>query len=195
MGRVKLGQLKGVGLQAVADALEIHPFMLSRWRKEPREGRLRGAVALPAVRRRQPARGLILHTDRGSEFLGAPLKTRFAQCGVRQSMTRGGAPGENPHVESFFHSFKTDMVHGCRLQTIGELRSQLRWYLPFYNHERLHSGLGYHSPVDYERRGAQKITCLQNRGKIPAPGRAHARPSRSVVSSLARAAGERQTLA
>jgi transposase len=39
---VKLSQLKGVEVQAVADALEIHPFMLSRWRKEAREGRLRG---------------------------------------------------------------------------------------------------------------------------------------------------------
>ena len=48
---VKLSQLKGVEVQAVADALEIHPFMLSRWRKEAREGMLRGRVSvLKAVR-------------------------------------------------------------------------------------------------------------------------------------------------
>jgi transposase len=55
---VQLSQLKGVEVQAVADALEIHPFMLSRWRKEAREGRLRGAaaprVAVP-VRVKTPA--------------------------------------------------------------------------------------------------------------------------------------------
>ena len=45
---VKLSQLKDVEVQAVADALEIHPFMLSRWRKQARDGVLRGAVALPA---------------------------------------------------------------------------------------------------------------------------------------------------
>ena len=44
---VKLSQLPGVEVQAVADALEIHPFMLSRWRKEARDGVLRGRVALP----------------------------------------------------------------------------------------------------------------------------------------------------
>ena len=44
---VKLSQLKGVEVQAVADALEIHPFMLSRWRKEARDGVLRGRVSMP----------------------------------------------------------------------------------------------------------------------------------------------------
>ena len=44
---VKLSQLEGVEVQAVADALEIHPFMLSRWRKEARDGVLRGRVAVP----------------------------------------------------------------------------------------------------------------------------------------------------
>ena len=54
---VKLSQLKGVAVQAVADALEIHPFMLSRWRKEARDGVLRGRVSLPsAVKQTPPAR-------------------------------------------------------------------------------------------------------------------------------------------
>ena len=46
---VKLSQLKGIEVQAVADALEIHPFMLSRWRKEARDGVLRGRVSVPAA--------------------------------------------------------------------------------------------------------------------------------------------------
>ena len=53
---VKLSQLPGVEVQAVADALEIHPFMLSRWRKEARDGVLRGRVALPTVVKVPPAR-------------------------------------------------------------------------------------------------------------------------------------------
>jgi transposase len=52
---VKLSQLKGVEVQAVADALEIHPFMLSRWRKEARDGVLRGRVSLPKVVKAPPA--------------------------------------------------------------------------------------------------------------------------------------------
>ena len=53
---VKLSQLKGVEVQAVADALEIHPFMLSRWRKEAREGVLRGRVSVPEAVQVPPAR-------------------------------------------------------------------------------------------------------------------------------------------
>jgi len=54
---VKLSQLKGIEVQAVADALEIHPFMLSRWRKEARDGVLRGRVSVPsAVKQVPPAR-------------------------------------------------------------------------------------------------------------------------------------------
>ena len=51
---VKLSQLKGVEVQAVADALEIHPFMLSKWRKEARDGVLRGRVSVPAAVTKTP---------------------------------------------------------------------------------------------------------------------------------------------
>jgi transposase len=53
---VKLSQLKGVEVQAVADALEIHPFMLSRWPKEARDGVLRGRVSVPKAVKVPPAR-------------------------------------------------------------------------------------------------------------------------------------------
>jgi transposase len=52
---VKLSHLKDVEVQAVAEALEIHPFMLSRWRKQAREGALRGAASLPAAVTKAPA--------------------------------------------------------------------------------------------------------------------------------------------
>ena len=55
---VKLSQLKGVEVQAVADALEIHPFMLSRWRKEARDGVLRGHVSIAKAVKTPPARAM-----------------------------------------------------------------------------------------------------------------------------------------
>jgi len=55
---VKLSQLKDVEVQAVADALEIHPFMLSRWRKEARDGVLRGGVSVPKAVKIPPARDM-----------------------------------------------------------------------------------------------------------------------------------------
>ena len=79
---------------------------------------------------------------------------RLAAKGVRQSMTRGGAPGENAHMESFFHSLKADVIHGRSFHVVTELREQLRRYVRYYNHQRLHSSLGYQSPVDYEHGAA-----------------------------------------
>ena len=107
-----------------------------------------------ALRRRRPRAGLIFHSDRGSEFLGAPFHARLVAAGVQQSMTRGGAPDENAHMESFFHSLKGDLIHGRTFQTIEELRLGLRRYLQYYNQQRLHSSLDYRSPVDYERGAA-----------------------------------------
>ena len=79
---------------------------------------------------------------------------RLAARGVRQSMMRGGAPGENAHMESFFHLLKADGVDGRLFHTIAELRQHLRWYLRYDHHQRLHFALDYRSPIDYERRAA-----------------------------------------
>lgn len=57
-------------------------------------------------------------------------------------------------MESFFHSLKADLVHGVRFETATELRQHLNRYFRYYNRRRLHSALGYRSPVDYESRAA-----------------------------------------
>jgi transposase InsO family protein len=119
-----------------------------------RDSRVTRAVLDAALRRRQPNAGLIFHTDRGSEFQGTRLRTRLAASAARQSMTRGGSPGENAHMESFFHSLKADLIHGRAFPSITELRAALRRYIRYYNYHRLHSALGYQSPVDYEQRAA-----------------------------------------
>jgi len=107
-------------------------------------------VVHAALRIRRPKKGLIFHSDRGSEFLGTPFRKRLESSGVRHSMTRGGAPDENAHMESFFHSLKAELTHGRSFATVAELRQALRRYMRYYNHERLHSALNYQSPVDYE---------------------------------------------
>jgi transposase InsO family protein len=139
----------------LAVVLDQYSRRLLAWRLgRTRDTRLTRAVFDAAVRRRRPGRGLIFHSDRGSEYVGAAFGHRLAQLGVRQSMTRGGAPSDNAHMESFFHSLKADLIHGTRFLTAEALRATLRRYLRYYNHHRLHSALGYLSPVDYERRAA-----------------------------------------
>jgi len=118
-----------------------------------RDARLTRAVVDAAVRRRRPRRGLIFHTDRGSEYVGAALRDRLAALGMRQSSARRG-PEDNAHIESFFHSLKAEVLHGTRFATEAALRHALAHYVRYYNHRRLHSALGYRSPVDYESRAA-----------------------------------------
>ena len=119
-----------------------------------RDSRLTSVVVAAALRRRRPPPGLLFHSDRGSEFLGTIFRARLAAAGVHQSMTRGGAPGENAHMESFFHSLKADGIHGRTFESVAAIRGHLRRYIRYYNHQRLHSALGYRSPVDYERTAA-----------------------------------------
>ena len=107
-----------------------------------------------AMRHAPPGGRLVFHSDRGSEYAGEALGRRLRELGVLQSMTRGGTPSDNAHAESFFHSLKAEMVHGARFKDEGELRHEIRRYVRFYNHQRLHSSLGYLSPLSFERRAA-----------------------------------------
>jgi len=65
-----------------------------------------------------------------------------------------GAPDENAHLESFFHSLKSELTHGRSFTSVTELRQAPRRYGQFYNYTRLHSSLGYQSPVDDGRAAA-----------------------------------------
>ena len=139
----------------LATVLDQYSRRVLSWRLgSVRDARLTRAAITAALRRRCPGAGLIFHSDRGSEFLGSAFSRTLAERGVRQSMTRGGAPDENAHIESFFHSLKADLIHGERFQDVRELRRHLHRYVRYYNHRRLHSALRYQSPVDYERRAA-----------------------------------------
>lgn len=103
-----------------------------------------------AYRARKPGR-LIFHSDRGIEYTAPGFRDRLTTLGVRQSTTRGGSPGENAHAESFFHSLKADVIHGVQFVTDESMRACIRSYVRYYNHKRLHSALGYRSPVEFER--------------------------------------------
>lgn len=106
-----------------------------------------------AYRVRRPKR-LIFHSDRGIEYAAPAYRDRLRELGVRQSMTSGGAPSENPHAESFFHSLKADAIHGVEFPNDESIRACLRWYVPFYNRKRLHSSLGNEPPVEFEKKVA-----------------------------------------
>lgn len=108
-----------------------------------------------AMAKRRPAPGLVFHSDRGSEYGGYLYRDRLATSGIVQSMNRPRKMTDNAHVESFFHSLKTEAIHGRSFANVAQLDGAVRRYIERYNRTRVHSSLDYRSPIDYERTNAR----------------------------------------
>lgn len=108
-----------------------------------------------AIKERQPAQGLIFHTDRGIEFTGKDFRKILTVHNIRYSVNRLGICTDNGHMESYFHSLKAELIRGRKFSNVDELRYALNSYINhFYNKKRLHSGIGYCSPIEYEKMAA-----------------------------------------
>ena len=103
-----------------------------------------------AVSKRKPPPGLIFHTDRGVEYYANAFRARLGKLNIAQSMNRPGKVTDNAFMESFFHSMKADVIHGCKFSEDNEMLSAIRRYIPFYNRSRIHSSLNYVPPATYE---------------------------------------------
>lgn len=107
-----------------------------------------------AIRSRPDHEDLLFHSDRGIEYAAYRYKAMLGEHGIRSSMNRPGHPGDNAHMESFFHSMKAEWIRGKTFKTFTELEVAVRQYIRFYNHHRLHSSLGYLTPVAFESQAA-----------------------------------------
>ena len=104
-----------------------------------------------AVMRRQPTRGLLFHSDKGSQYASADFRRVLWAAGARQSMSGTGACWDNAVVESFFKTLKTELVYQTTYATRQEAKLDIfSWIEVSYNKNRIHSTLGYKTPVDFE---------------------------------------------
>ncbi len=104
-----------------------------------------------AIGRRKPGRGLIHHSDRGSQYACHAYQDLLNDHGIIPSMSRKGDCWDNAVIERFFRSLKSERTNHCRYQTRETARQEVINYIEmFYNSRRLHSYLGYVSPVEYE---------------------------------------------
>jgi len=102
--------------------------------------------------RRRPGPGLIAHSDRGVQYASNAYRHKLAKYGMQQSMSRKGNVWDNAPMESFFNTLKVERVHRQKYQTRDEARSDfVNWIEGFYNRRRMHSALGYRSPIHYEQ--------------------------------------------
>jgi transposase InsO family protein len=100
---------------------------------------------------RQPLPGLIVHSDRGSQYCSRSFKELLDTNGYRQSMSSTGNCYDNAITESFFATLKTELIYDERYQTRNEARRSIFKYIEmFYNRNRIHSALGGLSPDQYE---------------------------------------------
>jgi putative transposase len=105
-----------------------------------------------AIWQRQPGNGLIVHSDRGSQYASHAYRKLIDQQGCIGSMSRKGNCWDNAVAESFFGTLKQERVQWRHYQTRAEAVADIRDYIVmFYNEKRLHSYLGYVSPNEYER--------------------------------------------
>ena len=105
-----------------------------------------------AILRRGPAKGLICHSDRGSQYASHHFKEILGQNEFVGSMSRKGDCWDNAVAESFFHTLKVELVHRNKFRTRDEAKRKIFEYVEmYYNRKRAHSTLGYLSPFAYER--------------------------------------------
>jgi transposase InsO family protein len=115
-----------------------------------KSGQLVRRALARAIRGRRPSKGTILHSDRGAEFLAYGLRRQLSRAGMVQSVNRHRRMTDNAHIESWHKTLKSDLCHRQDFHSDQQLHGALRGYITFYNRYRLHSALGYCSPVEFE---------------------------------------------
>ena len=120
-------------------------------------GRLTRELALSAlgmaVGLRRPGPGLIHHSDQGVQYACGDFQRLLARHQLVPSMSRRGNPYDNAVAESFFRTLKVELIYRRRFRTRAEAKAAIVEYIElFYNRRRLHSSLGYLSPVEYEEK-------------------------------------------
>lgn len=118
--------------------------------------RITRELALDALRmaltRRRPPRGLLHHSDRGSQYASGDYRTLLEEHGLVCSMSRKGDCYDNAPMESFWGMLKSELIHHRRYTTRQEAIREIAEYIEvFYNRQRRQARLGYLSPAAYER--------------------------------------------
>ncbi len=104
-----------------------------------------------ALWQRKMPRGVIIHSDRGSQYCSGDYQNLLKQHRLICSMSKRGDCFDNAAMESWNHSFKVEAIHGEKFKTRNQAKNHVFDYIEvYYNRTRLHSKLGYLSPVNFE---------------------------------------------
>lgn len=136
----------------LAAVLELHSRQVVGWSLQAhmQTSLVKDALLMACFRRRPPP-GLIFHSDRGSQYCAREFQDTLKAWEIRSSMSRKGDCWDNAPTESLWGHLKTACVHAQRFATREQARQAIMNWIGFYNHARLHSTLGYMSPMQYEQ--------------------------------------------
>jgi transposase InsO family protein len=143
----------------LAAMIDLHSRMVVGWSMQPH---MHASLVTDALRmsyfRRKPSPGLIVHSDRGSQYCGHEFQSALKDYGMQSSMSRKGDCWDNAPTESLWGHLKVSRLHGRTFATRRAAMDEVIDWLTFYNSTRLHQTLDYVSPMTFEERwrAAQK---------------------------------------
>lgn len=145
--------LVGGGWAYLVVWLDLYSRRVVGWRIEDQLGEELVILALQsALQSRQPGTGLLVHSDRGGQYISKRLKEIIRLWGIRPSMSRADDPYDNAFAESLWSRLKAELLEEGGFSSLQEARNEVFAYLEgYYNRVRLHSSLGHQSPDAYER--------------------------------------------
>lgn len=150
----------GTGWAYLAVLIDLYSRKVVGWALDDH---MRADLCLAALRRalaaRQPPEGLVHHTDRGSQYASSDYVAALTEAGIIQSMSRKGNCWDNAVAESFFGTLEQELGASARWTSVAHARTDVAaWIHHFYNDQRLHSTIGFRSPVEFEALHRASIT-------------------------------------
>jgi len=141
----------GEGWMYLAVVMDLYSRRIVGWHIDKRmtSGLVEKAL-IKAYNLRQPPKGLVFHSDRGSQYTSRRYRKLLKSYGMRASMGDVGACWDNAVVERFFGSLKHDWLFKVHQPTREHMRQDVAAYMKYYNLKRLHSANKDMSPVEYE---------------------------------------------
>ena len=106
----------------------------------------------------------LFHTDRGNEFKNQTIEEQLETYHIERSLSHKGCTYDNAVAEATFKIIKTEFVWNETFTDLSELKLKLWDYVHWYNHHRIHSSLGYETPVQYRQNNLKKSARLRIRG-------------------------------
>ena len=141
-----------IGWIYLAVVIDLYARQIIGWAvKDSMETELCCQALRMAYWRRKPDKGIIHHSDRGSQYASHEYQNLLKEYGMQCSMSRKGNCYDNAPTERFFRSLKQERIYGLSLHNLQHAKIEILDYITWYNSKRLHQAIDYKTPLDFEK--------------------------------------------